>query len=69
MKLILEKNGFEIIKIKNITTGYLLGHALERLPIFPWLKNYFIKFCKWFHLDKIIIRFPIENMVIISKKK
>ena len=69
MKLILEKNGFEIIKIKNITTGYLLGHALERLPIFPWLKNYFIKFCKWFRLDKIIIRFPIENMVIISKKK
>jgi len=69
MKLILEKNGFEIVKIKNITTGYLLGHALERLPIFPWLKNSFIRFCKWTNLDKIIIRFPVENMVIVSKKK
>jgi SAM-dependent methyltransferase len=69
MKLILEKNGFEIIKIKNITTGYLFGHALERLPLFPFLKKYLIKLTKWLKLNKLIIRFPVENMVIVSRKK
>ena len=69
MKLILEKNGFEIVTIKNIATGYLLGHALERLPIFSLLKKILINFIKWVHLDKVTIRLPIENMLILSKKK
>lgn len=69
MKLILEKNGFEIVKIKNITTGYLFGHALERLPLFSFLKRNLIKLSKWLKLDKLIIRFPVENMVIVSRKK
>lgn len=69
MKLILEKNGFEVVTIKNIATGYLLGHALERLPIFSLLKKILINFIKWVHLDKVTIRLPIENMLILSKKK
>ena len=68
MKLILEKNGFEIVTIKNISTGYLLGHALERLPIFSLLKKILINIIKWTHLDKLTIRLPIENKLILSKK-
>jgi len=69
MKLILKKNGFEVVKIKNITTGYLLGHALERLPLYPFLKKILIKLSTFLKLNKLTIRFPIENMVIVSRKK
>jgi len=69
MRLILKKNGFEVIKIKNISTGYLFEHALERLPLFTLLKKNLIKLSKWFKLNELTIRFPIENMVIVSQKK
>ena len=42
MIVIKRLNKNEPLTIKNIATGYLLGHALERLPIFSLLKKILI---------------------------
>jgi len=69
MRLILKKNGFKVSVLKNISTRYLIGHALERLPMFPWLKKVMLSLARWTHLEKKTIHFPIENMMILSKKE
>ena len=69
MRLILENHGFEIVALKNISTGYQFAHALERLPMFPWLKKMMMSLAQWTRLENLTIRFPIENMVILSTKK
>lgn len=69
MRLILKKNDFEVFVLKNISTRYLIGHAVKRLPMFPWLKKVMLSLARWTRLEKMKIRFPIENMMILSKKK
>jgi hypothetical protein len=69
MRLILENHGFEVVSLKNISTGYRFSHALERLPIFPWLKKLMLSLARWTRLENVTIRFPVENMVILSTKR
>ena len=69
MKLILGNHGFEVVALKNISTGYQFSHALQRLPLFPWLKKALLSLARLTCLEKLTIRFPVENMVILSTKK
>ena len=69
MRLILEKHGFEVVVLKNISTSYQIAHALERFPMVPWLKKVLFSLVRWTRLENVTIRFPVENMVIVSKKK
>ena len=69
MRLILGNHGFETVALKNISTGYQLSHALKKLPLFPWLKKVLLSLTRWICLENTTIRFPIENMVVLSTKK
>lgn len=67
MRLILAKNGFVPLKIRNLWSRYQADHALRMLPLPVGLKSVVRRAARLAGIANLTIRAPVENMVIVSR--
>lgn len=68
MRLILEKNRFEIVKIENISNTYQFDHVIRMLPLGDSWKRVIRRILGLFNLADARIRIKCENMVCVARK-
>jgi 2-polyprenyl-3-methyl-5-hydroxy-6-metoxy-1,4-benzoquinol methylase len=68
MRLILEKNHFDVLSIKDISSRYQIDHILRMLPLPSLVKKLLRNFCHRIKIDDYSIRICVENMSIVARK-
>jgi hypothetical protein len=68
MRRILQKNGFSVVKVVNISNTYQLDHVIRMLPLPSGFKNALRNFMKILGASDIKLRAPVENMLCVARK-
>jgi len=69
MRLILEKHGFDVLRIHNTYNRYQLDHVIRMLPLPNRMKSFCRRMLKKIKLSDLTFRAAVENMVVVAKKK
>jgi len=68
MKLIFQKNNFQVLKLNSIFNIYSLDYLLHLLPFPLKFKSLIISFIKSSDLKKIKLKLRLGNLMIIARK-
>lgn len=65
---ILEKNGFEVLRIDDLSCTYTLAHAVKMMPLPMFLKKVFLKILEGKRAADIKVRLSPGDMLLIARK-
>lgn len=65
---LLQKNGFEVIGVRNIPNSYTLSYAVKMFPLPHLAKRLALALCEKFGMASFRVRLPAGNMVSIGRK-
>lgn len=68
MRRVLEKNGFELLYVKNVASRYQIDHVVRMLPLPALGKRVLRNLLRWLGLSNKDIKVPVENMVTVARK-
>ena len=68
MRLLYDKHGMEVVKMKNIWSWYAMEHVVKQFPFPGLVKNNLIKLLNRVGIDDLTIPLPGGNMVSVARK-
>ena len=68
MKMILEKNGFEVVSVLNIANSYTIEYCLKMFPMPTFIKKHLLMISNKVGVADKIINISAGNMLAIARK-